>query len=157
LTCRTANRKKVSFRWAGIHCRSGPPNTHSRSCQGASVVLLRSLEIRRAEPPIHAPAPIADAVLAEEVFQSGPQIRREWADGELHADLVSAPHNARVERRPTCEARRELQASEARLRQSARTRGWASSFPNRDSWPRHARAFSTSAAICTNSTLGRTP
>src|SRR5262249_58992678 len=54
--------------------------------QGASVVLPRSLEIRRAEPPIHAPAPVASAVLAEEVFQSWPQIRREWADGELHAD-----------------------------------------------------------------------
>src|SRR5262249_41649991 len=92
-----------------------------------------------------------------EILASEPQIRREWADGELHADLVSAPLNARVERRPTGEARREPQASEARLQPSARTRGWASSFTNMDSWPRHARAFSTSVAICTNSTLGRTP
>jgi len=39
----------------------------------------------------------------------------------------------------------------------AKQLGWASCFPNSDSWPRHARAFSTSVAICTNSTLGRTP
>ena len=29
--------------------------------------------------------------------------------------------------------------------------------PSRGSWSRHVRAFSTSAAICTNSTVGRTP
>ena len=44
------------------------------------------------------PASVAGAVLAEDVFQSGPRIRREWADGELHADLVSAPHNDPVHR-----------------------------------------------------------
>jgi hypothetical protein len=38
------------------------------------------------------------AVLAEEVFQSGPQIRREWAEGELHADLVNVPNNDPVHR-----------------------------------------------------------
>jgi hypothetical protein len=61
--------------------------------QGASVVRPSPLEIRRAEPPIHAPAPAAGTVLAEEVFQSGPQVRREWTDGEVHVVLVSVPPN----------------------------------------------------------------
>ncbi len=44
--------------------------------------------------------------------------------GRSH-DLAQASANAPVERRPTSVARRETQASEARLRPSARTRGWA--------------------------------
>jgi hypothetical protein len=48
------------------------------------------------------------------------------ADGSKAGAARSLTPNARVERRPTSVARREPQASEARLRPSARTRGWAS-------------------------------
>ena len=58
-----------------------------------SVFRARPLVILRPEPPVHAPATVAGAVLAEQVFQSGPQIRREWADGELHAVFASVPPN----------------------------------------------------------------
>ena len=52
--------------------------------QVVAVVLSRSLEILRAEPPIHAPTPVAGPVLAEELLQSRPPIRRKWTNSELH-------------------------------------------------------------------------
>jgi hypothetical protein len=37
-----------------------------------------------ADPPIHAPATVAGAPLAEEVFKGGPQRGRKRSDRELH-------------------------------------------------------------------------
>src|SRR5262249_9200452 len=43
------------------------------------------------ESPVHAPTAIAGAGLAEQAFQGGPEIGRQWADCELHAVFVSVP------------------------------------------------------------------
>src|SRR5262245_26119589 len=91
--------------------------THIHNAERVMVedVLPRSLEMRRAEPPIHAPAPVAGAVLAEEVFQSGPQIRREWED---RRSINSAAHGSSCEplNLPSTSAPRSVQSRQERHR-----------------------------------------
>ena len=74
--------------------------------------------------------------------------RRRWGD-------ATAARNVHVERPPSREAAR-VPASPPGGR-SARTCAWASLFSTSDPRQHHARTFSTSVAICTNSTVGRTP
>src|SRR5207247_11203382 len=52
------------------------------------VFLARPLAIGAADPPPHAPAAIAGAVLAEQVLERRPQIGRERADSKLHATFL---------------------------------------------------------------------
>jgi hypothetical protein len=53
--------------------------------KGGFVFLARTVVIRRADSPIHAPTPVASAVLAEEVFKRGPEVGCERADRENHS------------------------------------------------------------------------
>jgi hypothetical protein len=59
------------------------------------VLLSRSLVIFGANPPIHAPATVAGAALAEKGFQGGPQSGRKRSDRELH--VVAARFRANQE------------------------------------------------------------
>ena len=53
--------------------------------EGDAVGFGRLAAISGADAPIHAPAIVTCAARAEEVFESGPQIRREWMNFEFHA------------------------------------------------------------------------
>jgi hypothetical protein len=50
----------------------------------AFILLSRSLVIFGADPPIHAPATIAGAALAEKGFKGGPQRGRKRSNRERH-------------------------------------------------------------------------
>jgi hypothetical protein len=73
-----AVKRQQARRWTLLH----------DSAECALVLLSRSLVIFGADSPIHAPAPIAGAALAEKSLKGGPQRWRQRSDGELHCAYV---------------------------------------------------------------------
>lgn len=69
-----AVKSQQARRWTLLH----------DSAECALVLHPRSLVIFGADSPIHAPAPIAGAALAEKSLKGGPQRWRKRSDGELH-------------------------------------------------------------------------
>src|SRR5262249_55562454 len=67
------------------------PRRRAVACPGAQIVLVllaRPPVAARAEPPHHAPAAAARAGLAAQIRQRRPELRRQRADGQLHAPSV---------------------------------------------------------------------
>jgi hypothetical protein len=60
----------------------GDPDSRFMEC--GLILLTRSLVIFGAGPPIHAPATIAGATLAEKGFEGRPQRGRKRSDGQFH-------------------------------------------------------------------------
>jgi hypothetical protein len=60
--------------WTALHYRA----------KVGLVLLARSFAVSTANAPIHAPASAAGTLLTEEILERGPQLGREWTNGEWH-------------------------------------------------------------------------
>ena len=65
------------------------------------VLFAGLLAIGRADMPVHAPAAVAGAFIAEQIFERGPEVRCQWMNGERR--VARAPHGLHQEMLSTCE------------------------------------------------------